>query len=127
MSNPQKNPNLYDRAYKAAWLQNAFLMLLWNVTNTKDEKTGKHAFAYVDSQINKTFSLEVPSSLQADGFRSLELNVEFGTFIPTSSADATNSTKLPNPYHITEANFTNISKQTSPIIHPGCCHILILI
>jgi hypothetical protein len=116
LTNPQKNPNLYERAYRAAWMQNVYMMALWNVTNPKDENH-PHAFAYLDSQINKTFPIAVPNSLKFDGFGSLQLVGEFGTLVTSGSGTtgsngaATNASDSggANPFGIGSSNFSDIS------------------
>lgn len=113
MSNPQENPNLYDRAYKAAWLQNAYTALVFNITNPADEETGKHAFAYVNSEMNKTFTVQTSRSLQNDGFDSLQITGNFGSFLTNdgtvnsiaNSSDAGGT----NPFGISVDNFTTIN------------------
>jgi hypothetical protein len=53
----QSNPELYLRAYKAAWINNAMSMAFMNVTSLTNETMGTKAFAYMNSTMNKTFPL----------------------------------------------------------------------
>jgi hypothetical protein len=63
ISDPQRNPDLFGRAYTAAWLNNFYTALYYNVTDESQ------AFTYLDSFVEKTFPLPVPSG--SEGFDSL--------------------------------------------------------
>lgn len=106
LTNPQASPDLWTRAYKAAWLNNAFTALFYNVTDDNDAKLGTTAFSYMNSAINKTFPL--PSGPLGD-------NQQFSSFL--SSQDFGNllelDTTLPNisnPFNIQSSNFSDICK-----------------
>lgn len=51
LTDTQAFPDLYTRAYKAAWMTNTFTMLYFNVTNIRDQKTGRAPFSYLDSHV----------------------------------------------------------------------------
>ena len=53
LSNPQNNSDLYSRAYRAAWLNNAYTMLYYNVTTESNSTTGEKAFEYLNSFLGK--------------------------------------------------------------------------
>jgi len=115
LSNPQANPDLFGRAYQAAWLNNAYTALYYNVTNPKDEATGTKAFSYVNSELNKTFLLpsELGTSGSTTGFDSLSISASFGDYLSASFsgiASASNSTVNVNPFNIGSVNFSDISK-----------------
>jgi hypothetical protein len=57
----QQNPELWLRAYKAAWLNNALSMAFMNVTNFANESSGIRAFSYLNSTLNKNFPLHYPN------------------------------------------------------------------
>lgn len=49
-ADPQANPDLWGRAYKAAWLHNYYIMLRFNLTNPVSE-----SLSYMNSQIGERF------------------------------------------------------------------------
>jgi hypothetical protein len=55
LTDTQKNPDLWTRAYKAAWMVNAYTMLYYNVTNPRNGSMAP--FSYVDSTLGKAFPL----------------------------------------------------------------------
>ncbi|QSS53462.1 hypothetical protein I7I53_00732 [Histoplasma capsulatum var. duboisii H88] len=108
--NSQADPDFYGRAYKAAFLNNALTMIYLNVSNprTKDLEP----FSYMNSAINKTFTLEGNIGAKADRFLtdqnwgsylSLKVAGFNSTFNSTGSGD-----DYPNPFDITTSNFTSI-------------------
>jgi hypothetical protein len=59
----QKFPELFLRAYKAAWINNAWTMFFMNVTNSANQSDPKsHAFEYLNSHVGKTFPLMGPGT-----------------------------------------------------------------
>ncbi|KAF3402651.1 hypothetical protein DPV78_004825 [Talaromyces pinophilus] len=65
----QENPDLELRAYKAAWLNNAYSMVFMNVTTIhNDSIPGSRAFAYLDSELGKTFPIMSNDSTSTDSF-----------------------------------------------------------
>ena len=60
-SDTQANPELWGRAYKAAWLNNAYTMMFMNVTNSRNQSdNSSRAFSYLKSEMGKTFPLQRP-------------------------------------------------------------------
>ena len=57
LSNPQANPDLYSRAYRAAWMTNIYTMLFYNITNPQNLTSGQEPFAYLNTNLGKTFPL----------------------------------------------------------------------
>jgi hypothetical protein len=114
LSNPQKNPDLFGRAYKAAWLNNALTALYYNVTNAANHTSGEHAFSYLNSYMNKTFPIpyDLLSGLTPD-YSSLVLTPIFGDYLNSVSGvveNASDPTENVNPFGISSQNFSDISK-----------------
>lgn len=62
----QNDQNLQFRAYKAAWLNNVYSMAFMNVTSIhNDSIPGSSAFAYLNSELGKTFPLMYSDSSSA--------------------------------------------------------------
>ncbi|PKS04922.1 hypothetical protein jhhlp_008288 [Lomentospora prolificans] len=104
----QSNPDLVARAYKAAFLNNAQTMLVFNVTNQNDEEKGLKAFAYLNSEIGKGFEIPVDS---LDNYLSLGISSEFGRYLELSDVNSTFSDvpDYPNPYGIEPSDFRSIT------------------
>ncbi|KAF1837156.1 hypothetical protein BDW02DRAFT_492158 [Decorospora gaudefroyi] len=81
----QGNPNLWYRAYRAAWLRNAYTMAYMNVTSLNNGTTGDRSFTYLDSELNKTFPLYFPSGEVAPRYsiqpQSLSVVTRFGDYL----------------------------------------------
>jgi hypothetical protein len=113
-------PNLKDRAYFAAWLNNVYVMFYLNVTNPKS-KTGPR-FQYLDSTVGKTFSLNQrvndSTTLFDPYYDRLITTQSFGQFarVPSTSFSRNLSSSTfgvsnyPNPFQISKQNFTDISE-----------------
>jgi len=115
LPNAQKNPELYGRAYQAAWLQNVYTMLWFNVTNPADKTTGTKAFSYVNSEVGSTFPVVLNQLTTTKNFDSLDISGVFGNYlanIDSGSGVVTNlsdPTSNINPFGISSDNFTVIS------------------
>ncbi|KAL9621562.1 MAG: hypothetical protein Q9160_003954 [Pyrenula sp. 1 TL-2023] len=108
----QVNPDLWGRAYKAAWMNNAWTMMYLNVT-----RPNPGAFSYVDSEVGKQFSI-------GDGFTSISYNAlkvsdDYGNYLdlpwgyPNESllpktSGGTDVKAWANPFNVTHENFTDI-------------------
>ncbi|OQV07867.1 hypothetical protein CLAIMM_12227 [Cladophialophora immunda] len=129
----QKNPDLYLRAYKAAWINNVWSMAFMNVTNFANQSDpGSHAFEYLKSHVGKTFPLMSPnstgilgmaSSLGPDFLTSSSLygyylnGLDQGTGIYDNTSSLFNFTSpsdipsvpplYPNPFGVTSSNFSS--------------------
>ncbi len=80
----QTNPNLRARAYKGAWLHNAYTALFFNVTNPSNETAGTKAWSYVNSEMNKTFDVFFSgpiTDLTFSGLDSMTLTSNFASYI----------------------------------------------
>ncbi|KAK4096168.1 hypothetical protein N658DRAFT_459157 [Parathielavia hyrcaniae] len=108
---PQANPDLWGRAYKAAMMHNAYAMMYLNVTNPGDASAGVKAFQYLNSTMGKTFPLDVGSGVD---YRAARFTSEYGThFFPNRYSN--DKPKYPNPYNVTMSEwFSSI-----PIICSG--------
>ncbi|KAK6535729.1 hypothetical protein TWF694_002178 [Orbilia ellipsospora] len=122
----QDNPGLWFRAYKAAWLNNAYSMAFMNVTNIRNQSDPKsEPFTYIHSTIGKRFPLNrngttVP--LLDLHPNSLKSSTSFGDYLqdtdkPVEGSNPSNDTLglnvttpyqpalYPNPFHISDADF----------------------
>jgi hypothetical protein len=113
MDNPQANPDLWGRAYKAAVMHNAFTMMYFNVTNPANNETGVKAFQYVDSAMDKSFPLDADYS---NDFRAARFTSRFGSYVFTANDDL----RYPNPHNVTDSDwFRTIRTSPFPTIpHP---------
>ncbi|KAG8211256.1 hypothetical protein GTR04_1404 [Trichophyton interdigitale] len=120
----QRNPDLWNRAYKAAWINNVWSMAFMNVTNFRNESDPKSkAFSYLDSFVGKKFPLQNNGSslsslvIEPD---SLITNSFFGYYLMgtdmgvngtrLSSLNVTTPDKPPlfsNPWKIDSSNFSS--------------------
>jgi hypothetical protein len=120
--NPQKNPDLQGRAYKAAWLNNALSMLFLNVTNDNNSTYGAKAFSYLNSSLGTRFPM--PFASGTDQFDALDITGNWGNYLFSLFGE---NVKYANPFNITSDNFTEIgtwaSTQSSLIQDPGSQNI----
>jgi hypothetical protein len=106
--NPQVDPDLIGRAYKAAWLNNAYAMNFLNVTNPNNSVYGNKSFTYLQSGVGKTFPL--PASVAGE-FRSLGLSTQYGYYLFGNGLASSGDPTYPNPFNITQRdNFSSICK-----------------
>jgi hypothetical protein len=113
---PQIDPDLFGRAYKAAWLNNAITALYYNVTEDNNLAQGTRAWPYVNSSVNKTFSVPSVQPGYEGRFESLYITTIFGDYLALYDFDD-NSTSAPsdsgpptNPFNVTQQNFDDISE-----------------
>lgn len=114
LSDPQKNAKLYERAWKAAWMTNAWTMLYYNITNQNNETTGQRSFSYLNSEIGRTFA--VPSQVDSQYYDTLIMDSSFKDHLNIggglASTDSTNADARPPrlPMEgISSSNFSDIS------------------
>ncbi|SPO00359.1 uncharacterized protein DNG_03204 [Cephalotrichum gorgonifer] len=96
----QSNPDLQARAYEAAYLNNAYTMMVYNITNPKENHTDGAAFSYLRSEIGKTFPLKARTRSQ---YVTLGLSAQFGNYL-----DLIGKEHL-NPYNITSGDLNDIN------------------
>lgn len=127
----QSNPSLWYRAYRGAWLQNAYTMAYMNVTTFNNETTKTKAFSYLNSTLEKTFPLYYSDGKTASSVflkpNSLSFAALWGEILTGTSEGISNFSKfsnttynftssLPiytNPFRIGSSNWTSIGKISS--------------
>lgn len=105
-TSPQETPDLEGRAYKAAWLHNAWTMMYMNITNPNNSTYGNKSFSYMNSEKGKRFELPRGSTLTLDG---LGLGYKFDTYLGLSSSFGLNGGSYPNPFKVKSDDFEDIS------------------
>jgi len=131
----QNNPALVLRAYKAAWINNAWSMAFMNVTNFRNlSDPNSHAFEYLKSTVGKTFPLMYNDSTTGPTMNlppnALSVSTLYGDYlsgldqgIPGSNSSIFNFS-LPgvnlsfpavpplysNPFHVTQENFSTAGR-----------------
>lgn len=129
----QNHPNLRERAYKAAWINNAYSMAFMNVTSLKNESDpNSHAFTYLNTTVGKRFPLQYPNSsfkapMSIDTY-SIQSSGIYGLYLQTldEGVDEFNSTSIfnssenftipsipplySNPFNVTSDYFSGIRK-----------------
>jgi hypothetical protein len=99
---PELNADLAGRAYKAAWLFNVYIALIFNVT-----RPNPGAFGYLNSNMGKTFPLQGGIFPSVDALSSSTFD---GGYNDLFAGLFSNSSLGPsNPFHITETNFSSIT------------------
>ncbi|KAI3318471.1 hypothetical protein HD806DRAFT_511740 [Xylariaceae sp. AK1471] len=111
----QTNPDLWLRAYKAAWMNNAWTMAFMNVTNLRNETTNTSAFAYLNSHIGKEFSLHwkdgtTAASLFSPEAGTLQTVNNFGNYL--------NGLDEPR-LNYTSSNFSSMDNSSYPQAEPA--------
>jgi hypothetical protein len=107
----QTNPDLQQRAYKAAWVNNAFTMLYLNVTNERDKpEPGMEPFSYMNSTVGKEFPMPMPDD-DMDRLEGLRLSMVYGNYLRLNmkTAGVTPVANYSSPSNITEADFDTIA------------------
>lgn len=134
-SDRQKFPQLEARAYKAAWLNNAYTMVFMNVTNVRNQSDpNSEPFSYLKSEMGKRFPLmyndstgsspmtdTVPSRITTSsmfGYYLNGLDMEIESYNTSSLRDPGNGTitppgkppLYPNPFGIDLSLWSSIGK-----------------
>lgn len=101
--NASMNPDLQARAYKAAWLNNAWTMAYMNVTNIGDQDTGVKPFQYLNSTLGKQFALARETQVNA-----MLLSKDFGSYLGyLFNGD---SGIYPNPFDVDATTFDDVGR-----------------
>ncbi|KAL0941987.1 uncharacterized protein CTRU02_204750 [Colletotrichum truncatum] len=102
-ANAQSNPDLVARAYKAAYLNNVWTMMYFNVTTGNNKTTGAKAFSYLDSELNKEFPLKIDS---LTNYRAVGLSQKYGNYLSfTSGLSTDKSANWSNPFGVDADKF----------------------
>ncbi|KAL1976249.1 hypothetical protein VTN31DRAFT_2531 [Thermomyces dupontii] len=108
LTNTQRNPQLWDRAYKGAWLNNVLSMFFLNVTNPRNVSVpDSRAFTYLNSHVGKKFPLMSESGIQR---APLTLNVNGMAISSTYGYYLQSLDDGVEPYNSTITNFTSPEK-----------------
>lgn len=102
-------PDLKARAYRGAWVANAESMLLMDIMDPTDNKTGTKAFQRVDSELDKTFSLPVEDGIFSS-YQSLDFLQDFASHFGLTALGFKGKLLYPNPHNITAEDFGFASK-----------------
>ncbi|EAU31659.1 predicted protein [Aspergillus terreus NIH2624] len=108
--NFQVNPALQDRAYRAAWSHNMFLMQYFNITTNGSD--GSVPFAYMNSNVGKRFPLkfnrgEFGVSLSTS---TIQTSTDYGAVITGSNLSIA-ATTGPNPFNVTGNDAFQIGRE----------------
>lgn len=114
-SDPQANPDLTARAYKAAYLHNVWTMRFLNVTSRGYADESLTALNYLNSSEGREFRFG-NESVRHD-FRHMDISPNFSGHLPvpdnaTLGLNLTTnrpSKRFPNPWKITDAEFEGIN------------------
>ncbi|KAF2868844.1 hypothetical protein BDV95DRAFT_500206 [Massariosphaeria phaeospora] len=109
-ANGQENPDIQARAYKAAYLNNAWSMGFFNVTSIGNETTGQRPFSYMNSAAGKKFALMG----QGINYESMLLSRGFGNYI----SEFESMGEFTNPFNVSAKDF-----ETIPIVCAGATAI----
>lgn len=99
---PEVNADLAGRAYKAAWLFNVYIALIFNVT-----RPNPGAFGYLHSDVGKTFPLQSTDFPSVDALSSSTFESSYNDLFDSLFSNSTLGP--PNPFQITETNFSTIT------------------
>ncbi|KZL87229.1 hypothetical protein CI238_10878 [Colletotrichum incanum] len=102
--NAQSNPDLRARAYKAAFLNNAWTMMYFNVTTGNNASEGRRAWSYLNSKLGKEFPLGEQS---LTNYRALGFSSKYGSYLDLtgSSLNKNKAANWSNPFKITSIDF----------------------
>ncbi|KAL3464523.1 hypothetical protein BJX64DRAFT_92228 [Aspergillus heterothallicus] len=101
--NGQGDFDLRDRAYKAAWINNYYTLLFFNLTDPDSDD-----ITYVDSAKGKAIDIYKGSSKNFPiGFSSIQTNVDYGAYLDLNVTGARNRTF--NPFNVTAQHFATAS------------------
>lgn len=108
-TDPQENPDLLGRAYKAAYLHNGLTMMYLNVSNPKTSRLP--AWSYVNSTMNKTYPMDIKTTMDP---RMLSTYRNWDIFENIENSSLSLKHTYPNPWEIVGQNYSVIS-MLSPV------------
>ncbi|TQN72738.1 hypothetical protein CSHISOI_02733, partial [Colletotrichum shisoi] len=102
--NAQSNPDLRARAYKAAFLNNAWTMMYLNVTTGNNASEGRRAWSYLDSELGKEFPL---AEQALTNYRALGFSSRYGSYLDLlgTSSGRNKAANWSNPFRVTSTDF----------------------
>ncbi|KAK2922718.1 hypothetical protein FoTM2_017571 [Fusarium oxysporum f. sp. vasinfectum] len=119
--NPQANPDLYGRAYAAAWLHNAYTAVYLNVTNPGNQTSGVRPWRYLNTAMNQTFLIEQSRlSTSLSEYDSLVITARFSDYLGLTYGLAAGYTNASNPG--IDTNIFGISSENYTVIHDVCAY-----
>ena len=122
ITDAQKDPQLAYRAYRGAWMNNAYTALFYNVTNPGPSISGMKSFSYLNSQMGKKIpmiqrnysgtSTLTYKALQIGGYGSYLTDVPTLGFNNSlfNSSTSFDINAPENPWQITLGNFSDARK-----------------
>ena len=122
-THPETFADLQSRAYKAAWMSNAWTMLYWNITNPRNYSSGQKPFSYLTSEVGKRFPLRLDNHSAPTPFISLQMDTSWQGYLGLTGSmfggmssggllntDPSNR----NPFKMKSDNFSDISASIHP-------------
>lgn len=106
--NTQTNPDLYSRAMRGAFLNNAYTMLIYNVTNDNAGSESGSGFEYIDSEKGKTFPIPNPPG---DEYLALGMSSDFANYLDFRNQNSSllDVPDYPNPFNVTSDDLDGIA------------------
>ncbi|KAK5947836.1 hypothetical protein OHC33_011132 [Knufia fluminis] len=107
LNDTQRDPQLWNRAYKAAWMTNAYTMVYMNIT-----RPAPHAFAYMNSKVGQRWPLTKDQAMGVSPY-SANFQPYYGMVQPPTYMSNYTFAKYPeanysNPFGISMSNYSSI-------------------
>jgi len=107
LNETQRDPQLWNRAYKAAWMTNAYTMAYMNIT-----RPSPHAFAYLNSMVGQRWPVTEDQAMGASPY-SANFQPYYGMVQPPTYTSNYTFAKYPeanysNPFGFSISNYTSI-------------------
>ncbi|KAK6365158.1 hypothetical protein LTR64_008821 [Lithohypha guttulata] len=108
LNETQENPQLWNRAYKAAWMTNAYAMVYMNIT-----RPNPGAFVYISSKVGQRWPLiedqAIGVSPYSANFQLYHGMVQPPTYISNYTFAEHPEANYPNPFGISISNYSAIN------------------
>ncbi|KAH7190974.1 hypothetical protein BKA60DRAFT_530338 [Fusarium oxysporum] len=119
--NPQTNPDLYGRAYMAAWLHNAYTAVYLNVTNPGNQTSGVRPWRYLNTAMNQTFLIQKDRLTKiVSEYDSLVMTTKFSDYLGLTYGSTAGYTNASNPG--IDTNIFGINQEKFTSIHDWCSY-----
>ncbi|KAL9572074.1 hypothetical protein ACKAV7_003791 [Fusarium commune] len=119
--NPQTNPDLYGRAYMAAWLHNAYTAVYLNVTNPGNQTSGVRPWRYLNTAMNQTFLIQNDRLTKiVSEYDSLVMTTKFSDYLGLTYGSTAGYTNASNPG--IDTNIFGINQENFTSIHDWCSY-----